>query len=64
MIKYSTLKGFFGGNGSPIRASAARYILKDYVNGILVYSYLPPGESKEMTFEARQKQIEFEKINY
>ena len=41
--KYSTLKGFYGGNGLPNQAVAARNILKDYVNGVLSYARNPPG---------------------
>ena len=41
--KYSTLKGFYGGNGLPNQAVAARNILKDYVNGALAYARNPPG---------------------
>ena len=46
-MKYATLKGYFGGNGLPIQAQAARQILKDYVNGILVYTHAPPGKMSE-----------------
>ena len=42
--KYATLKGYFGGNGLPIQSQAARQILKDYVNGVLIYCQSPPGK--------------------
>lgn len=43
MNKYSTLKGFFTGNGLPNQSTAARNMLKDYVNGVIVYARNPPG---------------------
>lgn len=43
MNKYSQLKGFFTGNGIPNQSIAAKNILKDYVNGILIYARNPPG---------------------
>jgi len=54
LVKYATLKGFFGGNGLPIQASAARYILKDYVNGVLVYSHTPPNINEGTTYDEHQ----------
>lgn len=42
LVKYATLRGYFGGSGLPSQARAAKYILKDYVNGVLVYSHHPP----------------------
>lgn len=41
--KYSQLKGFFTGNGLPNQSVAAKNILKDYVNGVIVYARNPPG---------------------
>jgi len=41
--KYSLMKGFFGGNGLPVQSVAAKNILKDYVNGTIIYARNPPG---------------------
>jgi large subunit GTPase 1 len=42
LVKYAKLKGFYTGNGLPSMAQAARIILKDYVNGVIVYNHPPP----------------------
>lgn len=56
--KYATLRGYFGGSGLPNQAQAAKYILKDYVNGVLVYNHRPPmGDKKELSFNERQQQL-------
>lgn len=36
------------GQGNPDEARAARYILKDYVNGKLLFCHSPPGVSEEL----------------
>jgi large subunit GTPase 1 len=59
LVKYARLKGYFGGAGLPNQACAARYVLKDYVNGVLVYNHPPPAShNKELTFIERQTQLE------
>lgn len=35
-------RGFMTANGQPDQSRAARYILKDYVNGRLLYCAAPP----------------------
>ncbi|KAI8366817.1 uncharacterized protein BYT42DRAFT_143976 [Radiomyces spectabilis] len=41
---YAIARGFFrSSQGNPDEARAARYILKDYVNGKLLYCHPPPG---------------------
>ncbi len=43
------MKGFITGNGLPNQSIAAKNILKDYVNGVLIYARNPPGlEGKEI----------------
>lgn len=42
LVKYARLRGYFGGNGQPVQSKASRYILKDYVNGVIVYCHRPP----------------------
>jgi hypothetical protein len=41
--KWATLKGYFTGNALPNQFVAAKNILKDYVNGLIVYARNPPG---------------------
>ena len=33
-------------NGQPDNARAARYILKDFINGKLLYAHAPPGSEQ------------------
>lgn len=40
-------RGFYTGNGLPDEAKTAKLVLKDYVNGKLVYCYLRPDYSEE-----------------
>lgn len=44
-------------NGQPDNARAARYILKDFVQGKLLYCVAPPGvdQDKYHTFKTREK---------
>ncbi|PFH54830.1 hypothetical protein AMATHDRAFT_72631 [Amanita thiersii Skay4041] len=43
---YAIARGFMrAGQGNPDEARAARYVLKDYVNGKLLYCHPPPGTS-------------------
>lgn len=53
LSKYATLKGFFTGNGLPNKAISARNILKDYVNGVIVYARNPPGLEGEEVIEEK-----------
>ncbi|KAL0951443.1 hypothetical protein HGRIS_008132 [Hohenbuehelia grisea] len=44
LIAYAIARGYMrSGQGNPDEARAARYILKDYVNGKLLYAHPPPG---------------------
>lgn len=40
---YGALRGFMSHKGNPDRPRAARYILKDFVNGKLLFCHPPPG---------------------
>ena len=54
LIAYARARGFTKtGPGQPDESRAARYILKDYVNGKLLYCEPPPGDidSKEFNSE-------------
>lgn len=44
------------GQGNPDEARAARYILKDYVNGKLLFCHPPPGTSEE-SFNQRTHEL-------
>ncbi|KAJ1917520.1 hypothetical protein H4219_003153 [Mycoemilia scoparia] len=44
LVSYAAARGLTkSGQGNPDEARAARYILKDYVNGKLLYNHPPPG---------------------
>ncbi|KAJ3508845.1 hypothetical protein NLJ89_g5536 [Agrocybe chaxingu] len=44
LIAYAIARGYMrSGQGNPDEARAARYILKDYVNGKLLFCHPPPG---------------------
>jgi len=48
LIAYAIARGFMrSGQGNPDEARAARYILKDYVNGKLLFCHPPPGMPEE-----------------
>ncbi|KAF3057835.1 Large subunit GTPase 1 [Trichoderma lentiforme] len=50
---YATARGFqTQGLGQPDEARASRYILKDYVNGKLLFVHPPPGIDDEKEFNA------------
>jgi hypothetical protein len=47
-----------------VQSQAARHILKDYVNGVLVYSHSPPAANSGNTFEDHHEQLQKEKDNF
>ncbi|GAV08082.1 hypothetical protein RvY_17827 [Ramazzottius varieornatus] len=47
---YAEMRGFVTARGLPDSSKAARYILKDYVNGRLGYCHAPPGVSQDDFF--------------
>ncbi|CAF0762594.1 unnamed protein product [Brachionus calyciflorus] len=67
---YAIFRGYFNHKGMPDVQRASRYILKDYVNGKLLYCYPPPGidglsfqdhryeTSKEVKYLEKIKKIE------
>lgn len=40
-------RGFMTANGQPDQSRSARYVLKDYVNGRLLYCHAPPEYEQE-----------------
>ncbi|KAH7885952.1 hypothetical protein F5I97DRAFT_1936902 [Phlebopus sp. FC_14] len=57
LVAYAIARGFMrSGQGSPDEARASRYILKDYVNGRLLFCEPPPGTNREL-FNARTHEL-------
>lgn len=52
-------RGFMTSNGQPDQSRSARYVLKDYVNGRLLYAVGPPSVPQEEyhTFPERQRKV-------
>lgn len=50
-------RGFMTANGQPDNARAARYVLKDFMNGRLLYCHAPPNVEQDMyhTWPEKQK---------
>lgn len=40
-------RGFMTANGQPDQSRSSRYVLKDYVNGKLLFCHAPPGRKQE-----------------
>ncbi|PPQ62960.1 hypothetical protein CVT24_006066, partial [Panaeolus cyanescens] len=56
LIAYAIARGYMrSGQGNPDEARAARYILKDYVNGKLLFCHPPPGIPEAKFNEATYK---------
>ncbi|KAF8846207.1 P-loop containing nucleoside triphosphate hydrolase protein [Paxillus ammoniavirescens] len=57
LVAHAIARGFMrSGQGNPDEARAARFILKDYVNGKLLFCHPPPGNSEE-SFNARTHEL-------
>ncbi|KAH7930544.1 P-loop containing nucleoside triphosphate hydrolase protein [Leucogyrophana mollusca] len=57
LISYAIARGFTrSGQGNPDEARSARYILKDYVNGKLLFCHPPPNVSEE-SFNERTHEL-------
>ncbi|RKF56022.1 Large subunit GTPase 1 [Erysiphe neolycopersici] len=53
LIAYAKSRGFTrSGQGQPDESRAARYILKDFVNGKLLFCHPPPSETNAIEFNA------------
>lgn len=56
-MAFTVARGYMrSGQGNPDEARSARYVLKDYVNGKLLFCHPPPGIS-EASFNERTHQI-------
>lgn len=49
-------RGFMTANGQPDNPRSARYILKDFVNGKLLYAHAPPGVDQDTYHSWPKKQ--------
>lgn len=58
LLAFGYNRGFMTANGQPDQSRSARFVLKDYVNGKLLYAYAPPGYSQEefLKFPERSKE--------
>lgn len=61
---YGYNRGFMTANGQPDNPRSARYVLKDYVNGKLLYAHAPPGFEQQNyhTWAQRQKSSENDRV--
>ncbi|XP_017116122.1 large subunit GTPase 1 homolog [Drosophila elegans] len=59
LLAYGYNRGFMTSNGQPDQARSARYVLKDYVNGRLLYAMSPPSlpQPEYHTFPERQRKV-------
>ncbi|XP_017054910.1 large subunit GTPase 1 homolog [Drosophila ficusphila] len=59
LLAYGYNRGFMTSNGQPDQARSARYVLKDYVNGKLLFALGPPSvpQSEYHTFPERQRKV-------
>ncbi|XP_052861554.1 large subunit GTPase 1 homolog [Anopheles cruzii] len=57
LLAFAYNRGFMTSNGQPDQSRGSRYVLKDYVNGKLLYCHAPPGmeQDKFHHFPERQR---------
>lgn len=62
MLYFTDNRGFMTANGQPDNARAARYILKDFINGKLLFCNVPPNVPQDVyhTWPERQRKDQFE----
>ncbi|CAH2008687.1 unnamed protein product [Acanthoscelides obtectus] len=58
---YAYSRGYMTANGQPDMARAARYILKDYLNGELLYCHAPPGIDQEFYSSVTNRKVKAKK---
>ncbi|XP_065082239.1 large subunit GTPase 1 homolog [Ochlerotatus camptorhynchus] len=58
LLAFAYNRGYMTANGQPDQSRGSRYVLKDFVNGKLLYCHAPPSEeqSEFHKFQARQKE--------
>ncbi|XP_067594567.1 large subunit GTPase 1 homolog [Pseudorca crassidens] len=62
LTAYGCMRGFMTAHGQPDQPRSARYILKDYVNGKLLYCHPPPGRDP-LTFQYQHQRLPEKKAN-
>ncbi|XP_061049232.1 large subunit GTPase 1 homolog [Eubalaena glacialis] len=62
LTAYGCMRGFMTAHGQPDQPRSARYILKDYVNGKLLYCHPPPGRDP-VTFQYQHQRLLEKKAN-
>ncbi|XP_017728961.1 PREDICTED: large subunit GTPase 1 homolog [Rhinopithecus bieti] len=62
LTAYGYMRGFMTAHGQPDQPRSARYILKDYVNGKLLYCHPPPGRDP-VTFQHQHQRLLENKMN-
>uniref|UniRef100_A0A2M4AB65 Large subunit GTPase 1 homolog n=1 Tax=Anopheles triannulatus TaxID=58253 RepID=A0A2M4AB65_9DIPT len=58
LLAFAYNRGFMTANGQPDQSRGSRYVLKDYVNGKLLYCYAPPGAVQEEFHRFPERQRE------
>lgn len=56
LTAYGCMRGFMTAHGQPDQPRSARYILKDYVSGKLLYCHPPPGRDP-VTFQYQHQRL-------
>ncbi|KAF6120164.1 large 60S subunit nuclear export GTPase 1 [Phyllostomus discolor] len=56
LTAYGCMRGFMTAHGQPDQPRSARYVLKDYVSGKLLYCHPPPGRDP-MTFQYQHQRV-------
>ncbi|XP_008703364.1 large subunit GTPase 1 homolog [Ursus maritimus] len=62
LTAYGYMRGFMTAHGQPDQPRSARYILKDYVSGKLLYCHPPPGRDP-VTFQHQHQRLLENKTN-
>ncbi|XP_051047240.1 large subunit GTPase 1 homolog [Phodopus roborovskii] len=62
LTAYGCMRGFMTAHGQPDQPRSARYILKDYVKGKLLYCHPPPGRDP-VAFQHQHQQLLEDKTN-
>ncbi|XP_025732227.1 large subunit GTPase 1 homolog isoform X1 [Callorhinus ursinus] len=62
LTAYGYMRGFMSARGQPDEPRSARYILKDYVSGKLLYCHPPPGRDP-VTFQQQHQRLLENKTN-
>ncbi|XP_004577860.2 large subunit GTPase 1 homolog [Ochotona princeps] len=58
LMAYGHIRGFMTAHGQPDQPRSARYILKDYVSGKLLYCHPPPGRDPVLFQHQHQRLLE------